>query len=343
VPPRTLHEWCYAMIGHSLAEDLMTVHPLTGYLVLAAKNRGAGFSFPHLVEHFFTAIGVISSFLAIIAFFTTFTWQPTVKRWIASLKLDEKIAGQEEKRDSLEDVVARLQSQIDNDVPREAERIYISDRMDSLTESLGEQYKEYSNLERRLSRLTSETGNLEAPIRQSIEKAVVPRYRLKERKERQLRFLVGLVLLLVVLPSYLSPNTLVYAYFNSIFEADYYPTSNLFVTIVLGGLVMSLPMWFLSQRWIIPNIKKNSQLVRFVSVTAVIAVLSLAGIAVYLDIQSSYYNSSYYYSNPSPTSGIGAASIVATLLLGLLLTIIWGGTRRVLRRVGPLLIRGLRS
>jgi hypothetical protein len=220
-----------------------------------------------------------------------------------------------------------MQSQIDNDVPKDARCIYISDRLDSLTESINEQYKQYTDLEGELVRLKSEIGALEPPIRASIERAVIPTYKIKERKERQLRFLVGLVLVLIILPSELSPNNLLYGYFGTIFYAEDVPRNAIFGTIFLAGVIVSVIMWLVATRWIVPHLKRTPWVVRLVGLAVAIDVLALVLVTVFLIDQSSIYDSF----NSSPTNSIGIACIIATILLGALLAALWGLIRRLFR------------
>jgi hypothetical protein len=83
--------------------------------------------------------------------------------------------------------------------------------LESLTTSLGEQYDEYKKISERLSVLStnSEAGKLEKPILYSIERAVVPSYKARERRDRQARVLLIIVLILLVIPSGFSPNSLI--------------------------------------------------------------------------------------------------------------------------------------
>ena len=107
-------------------------------------------------------------------------------------------------------MISNLQSQINNDVPREAERIYLSNRLDSLTSSLGEQYDEYKRINERLVFCRpSQAGKLGKPILYSIERAVVPSYKARERRDRQARVLLIIVLILLGIPSTFSPNNLI--------------------------------------------------------------------------------------------------------------------------------------
>ena len=303
------------------------MHNLLLASTLIAKSSQHS-SLGHDIGVFFEAIGVISAVITIVAFFTGFTWQPTVKRWIRSLKLDEKIAGQEKKRDTLEGVVASLQEQIDVEVPRRAKILSVTDRMDALSNSIGDQFREYSKLESQLAQITAESGSLAPPIRQAIERAIVPRSKIREQRERQLRSLVALVLILIVLPSYLSPNTLVYSYMGTVFYASQYTRGDVFGAILLAALLITPLMTWVTMRWIAPRVARSQLAKKLVAIGATVTFVSLFLLGAILIDQSSQFNN-LYLSNPTDT--IGVTSILATILLGTLFTMIWIAAR-ILRR-----------
>ncbi len=64
---------------------------LAAQLASKAPVRGASSGFGHVIADIFEGIGVIGSLITVLAFLTGFTWQPTFKRWIASLNLNPPI------------------------------------------------------------------------------------------------------------------------------------------------------------------------------------------------------------------------------------------------------------
>jgi hypothetical protein len=133
-----------------------------------------------------------------------------------------------------------IQDQIENQLPHEARRAYLKNRLDTLASSIGEVFAEYQAIERELALDVSDSP-LEASLREVVETTIVPAYRQRERYQRQLRLLLIVTLVLLISP--ISPGYLVFApigaYFTVTGEPDSYLPAALVNTILLGSLAVA--------------------------------------------------------------------------------------------------------
>jgi hypothetical protein len=226
--------------------------------IKASANQNLSSALGHDALTVFAVIGGIASCLALWAYITGFRNQRTFNRWVASQEIQQQTGDKEKELRSLSEVISDLQSQINHDVPREAERIYLSNRLDSLTRTLGEQYDEYKKISDRLSVLSadSDARTLSKPILQIIERAVVPGYKARERRDRQSRVLLIILLILLVIPGTFSPGTLIDDEFIITFGPGAAPEAAVFWASLAASIILAIVMRWAGVRWVIPAVAK---------------------------------------------------------------------------------------
>jgi hypothetical protein len=138
-----------------------------------------------------------------------------------------------------------LRQQIEVQVPVQARRDYLKERLEQLRRDLYRDFQEYEDITRELAESTSDSA-IDSQIRKVIETAIIPRRTLSDR--RSIGMLVLMVTLIVISISPLRPSDLIVSYFDSLGYSSYFPLSNLFLALGLGIamftglLLLALPM-----------------------------------------------------------------------------------------------------
>jgi hypothetical protein len=136
---------------------------------------------------------------------------------------------------------------VDEEVPREAKRVYLRSRLDSLSASIGEEVEHFEALNRELAVLEQRAPDaLDERVRKVIERSIQPDYIRRRRRERTTAAaLLGLV------PLSLSPVPPLYAFAEAstvLFNpADAY-TSDLVASVVVVGLASGGLLWLVAQQ-----------------------------------------------------------------------------------------------
>jgi K+ transporter len=120
-------------------------------------------------------IGGLAGIQVLYTWLTGLGKQRTFNRWLASQRIQQDTGDKQRELVSLQNLVAKLQSQIENDVPRSAKLIYLSNQRDELAHVLGEQYEEYKKITQSISALDAELDAepLERPIKDNQVECVV--------------------------------------------------------------------------------------------------------------------------------------------------------------------------
>jgi hypothetical protein len=121
----------------------------------------------------------------------------------------------------LQDLVGRMQEQITRDLPRQAQKIYLAQRLETLTDSIGQQFKEYQLLRATADEEDSGT-TLERQVYAAIEATILPEYMKRAREQRQMRIAVLVLLAFALFPPPISPSLFLYAYVATIFVPAQY-------------------------------------------------------------------------------------------------------------------------
>lgn len=222
-----------------------------------------------------------------------------------------------ERVDQLRQLVESLEDQI-REVPAEARRLYLNDRSDALQSLIADQWQEYLAIQSELE-LSGLSTHLDPRIQLAIDSTVMPQRRDRIRREREVRVLLGLLVLFIVLPSALQPSQLIYGYFSTVYGASYTGWANILGSVIFGIAVLWFLMaWGLRRR---PVRVLRRLLERHFIVRGVISMflLGAGGCALFLAYtqldEQAPYNSIHDYS-------IGTASLIATLSVALALTLL---------------------
>ncbi len=117
---------------------------------------------------------------------------------------------------------ARLREQIEEEIPREARRLYTQQRLDALVQSLGRDYVEYEEL-RASQEMASGSHALPEEIRALIANQILPEYLEQKRRDRRTALLIVALVVLAFVPFDLASLVfyLVYRIFRPLSDAPW--------------------------------------------------------------------------------------------------------------------------
>ena len=107
----------------------------------------------------------------------------------------------EEEIKKLAHELARLQTNIQKDVPNQARKVFLEDQRVTLLDNIGEMYTRYQQISGELEK-KEDSDILPNNIKEAIEYSILPSYVLKQRQQRMVSILILLILGLLVLTNY---------------------------------------------------------------------------------------------------------------------------------------------
>ncbi|MFG3604389.1 hypothetical protein [Micromonospora chersina] len=158
---------------------------------------------------------------------------------IVGNQLDAERARAEAKQSAT--LVEQLRAQIDRDLPAEARRVYLSQRLDSLARSITSDFEEYVQIEREMAP-SSSVSPLHQQVRTVVEQTILPTRQRERQRERITLVMLGLLLAIALLPY--DVGGLLVAHFAELAEPDYYYDSlnydSLYTAILVGVITWSV-------------------------------------------------------------------------------------------------------
>jgi hypothetical protein len=156
-------------------------------------------------------------------------------RWTTQFTAETSEADLAQLRASIES----LQRQIGDDIPREARRAYLDNRIASVGSAIGELFEEYRDIEKELQ--GSAKVPLQDTLRRSIETTIMPTFAKEQRRSRQLWALLVLVVLLLVVPAPFAPNEAIWRYFQVTYTAAEYPFVATLASVLVAAGCLAVP------------------------------------------------------------------------------------------------------
>ena len=134
-----------------------------------------------------------------------------------------------------------IRDQIENQLPQQAERIYLEHRMRAISMSIGELFGEYKAIEEKLG-AGAPQSRLESSLRAAVEATIMPSHRQQERSQRQVRLLLLVVLLLLVSPLSLASiaHEYIERYTHVMYGADDWTPLSLVSLVLQASLVVAM-------------------------------------------------------------------------------------------------------
>jgi hypothetical protein len=134
---------------------------------------------------------------------------------------------------------AELRRQVENEIPREARRIFLLNRRDRLASSITEDLQEYTAIEQELAE-TSDLGGspLDERVRAVVQETIVPSQEARRRRERAVLAIVAALLLLSFSP--FPVGYFISSYFEVVGYSDRYTSMSIVFTMALGIIVVAL-------------------------------------------------------------------------------------------------------
>jgi hypothetical protein len=246
-----------------------------------ASHHAATFDIWKIVVPF----GVIIGILAAIQQFGT--WIHRRKKQKAQDELLEEYQLTKDAKTARKDVeqytkqLEELRHQMDTQLPIQARRDYLAERLEQLRRDLYHDFNEYQEIEKELADTRPETS-LDRRIRLVVETSIVPEHRLQER--RDLYTLLLVLALVVINISPYSLNRLLYSYFNVLGYSDQWSVSDIAWTMLFGFI--SLTVLFVFATSLVTRTSRIWHVLTLISGRLALALLCLAviGLAVAGDI-----------------------------------------------------------
>jgi uncharacterized membrane-anchored protein YhcB (DUF1043 family) len=145
------------------------------------------------------AVGLVAGLQQLIVWFRSRRLTRAQNRAFEILNSQLNADEAKEAAEKYEALRSSLREQIEFDIPREARRAYLRNRLSRLAENLSREYGEYAAIESEL-RLPSSESQLDGRIRSVVEESLMPEMHARQGRERMLLGLVGLLVLLNLLP-----------------------------------------------------------------------------------------------------------------------------------------------
>jgi hypothetical protein len=228
-----------------------------------------------------------------------------------------------------------LRSQIEVEIPRQARRAYLKERLNQVELNLGDTYREYCAITAELG-AEHVSSSLDKRLQAVIEASIIPERRNQERRSAVISVLLALLLLTSVSPY--SVSHLAYDYFNVLGYSDEWTDAGLYSTFALGTLVLAGVALLLAT--LLPGrVGSRLSVVANRSITPLIGMLFAAGLfAVSMIFRASAIkadHSIYYIDVASKETFAGFAFNFAALALAVALAsgalIVVGALRRYRR------------
>ena len=134
-----------------------------------------------------------------------------------------------------------LRHQMDTQLPIQARRDYLTERLEQLRRDLYHDFSEYQEIEKELADTRPETS-LDRRIRMVVETSIVPERRLQERRGLYTLLLVFALVLINISPY--SLNQQLYSYFNVLGYSNEWPVSDIAWTMLFGFISLTLLLVF---------------------------------------------------------------------------------------------------
>ncbi|MFB9449077.1 hypothetical protein Dvina_30475 [Dactylosporangium vinaceum] len=89
-------------------------------------------------------------------------------------------------------LVAELRAQIERDLPAEARRVHLSERLQSLARSITADFEEYQQIEKEMAQ-TASASPLHEQVRSVVEQAILPARQMDRRRDRFVLIMLDLL------------------------------------------------------------------------------------------------------------------------------------------------------
>jgi len=300
---------------------LLAMHPVAMLTVksLAASHpapQSAGIQLWQVIVAFGVILGII------VGLGTFLDWGSKIRnrrvdeevREMARAKLEAEDI--KSKLDGLTQLSDTLQKQIDA-VPKQADRLFLERRMESLAASITRDFDEYRDAEIRLQ-APDLSPVFDPVIREAIQRAIVPGQRTRER--RNVYVLVLLVTLVALNLSPISISSIIYQYFSVLADSAAWTASTIAVSIATSTLIFTIIFMFASELYtpLKEFFDKQRRLIWY------IAPLILVGVLVALGFwlrESVLYQECHPYAcfsdaSPVPNDASAIALNIAPLIAG---------------------------
>lgn len=141
-------------------------------------------------------IGIVSGVIQIRSYSEQKALEKGYLEILEQAKRDWQGKYTEEQIKDLADELSKLQTKIRQDIPQEAKRVYLENQRSALAESLIELYSQYSGLSNEVNGLTK--GDLPPQLRDAIELAIMPGYRVREQNQKAVYLVIVLVMAILI-------------------------------------------------------------------------------------------------------------------------------------------------
>jgi TRAP-type C4-dicarboxylate transport system permease small subunit len=193
-------------------------------------------------------IGVIVGLLAGIQQLTSWIAQRSRRKAedrvieIAARQLDAEQA--KEDAQHYERLRTELRAQVEQEVPREARRVYLLNRRDRLAQSLNDDLNEYDDIEQELRSISGDinASALDERVRAVVRETILPSQQKRRRRERWILALLVLIFLSNFTP--IDLTGLVFGYFYVLWTPSNFPPGVIVFVLFLGVATITIALRF---------------------------------------------------------------------------------------------------
>jgi hypothetical protein len=190
------------------------------------------------------------------------------------------------------EIRSSLRAQIEVELPAEARRLFLADRLKETARQIAREFEEYEAMEAEMGRLAPQT-ELDDRIRNVIETQILPPYKRQQWRERAV--LVALLGLLILSISPLSAAQFTRSYFDVIRSSTDYTRASVVATVFGASLVVAVciaigAVWTTHRRGLT---SRRTSILRLGVALVVLAGLLIAGALATRSASISRYNRDY--------------------------------------------------
>lgn len=153
-------------------------------------------------------------------------------------ELAEQVEAARKDAAELAQVGSALLEEVQRRVPEQARLVYLENRRSQLAAALRDLFDEYESVRRDAETLAARGDPVSAELRSSIKSLIEEDMKPRNRVDRLVAGLLGVLVFLLVTP--VPPGPMVYGYFETVFVPDQFSVFAVAVTIALASLLCAL-------------------------------------------------------------------------------------------------------
>jgi hypothetical protein len=306
-----------------------------------APTHNPGSTFWTVVVTAGIVIAIIAGLLQVTGWIRNRRFRTIEKDLLEQVSLELNIEDTRSKLVKYSELATDLRTQVEQELPRAAINVYMTERLRQLSGSISRDYTEYKAIEQELGNVEMET-NIDRQVRKLIENSILPGYKIQQRRNFWITTLGLSAALLAISP--IDTNHIISTYFSILDNAGKMSAESSIRALFFGVLCVTL-VFTVS----IPLIPRNPIVDRGFRLTlqrSKLLVISLVAVTLILGGYGCRYGAVHKPTSVHGTSHVGAyedlagfAFNIAVVLLSFALAGWWLLWRHKLLPDGSILFR----